>query len=312
MSPHGIWIVDKPSGPTSHDIVAAARRCLGTRRVGHAGTLDPMASGVLILLVGEATKLSDVATSDDKAYVTEVRFGRGTDSFDAEGKTTEQVTLAETWLDAARLGSALDAERRRSSQVPPAVSAVKVAGQRSYRLAREGRAPELAARSVAVHALELLDWGADFVRLQLRVSKGYYVRSLARDLGAALGAPAHLSRLRRVRSGGFRIEEASPWPPTAEPALLSLRDALPRLLPTARLSASGVVRARQGKTLTASDFLPPRAAEGASEGQTLAWTDAEGTPVALGRREGDVYRVRRGFVADGEAPTTAVEGLTSR
>lgn len=300
MSQHGIWIVDKPSGPTSHDIVAAARRCLGTRRVGHAGTLDPMASGVLILLVGEATKLSDVATSEDKAYVTEVRFGRGTDSFDAEGQTTEQVTLPEAWLDAGRLRAALDIERQRSSQVPPAVSAVKVAGQRSYRLAREGRAPELAPRSVSVHALELLDWGAELVRLALRVSKGYYVRSLARDLGAALGAPAHLSRLRRVQSGGFRIEEAAAWPPTTAPALLSLRDALPRLLPTARLTPSGVVRARQGKTLTATDFLAPGPPEGTDPGVTLAWTDAEGAPVALGRREGDVYRIRRGFVADGE------------
>lgn len=304
MSLHGIWIVDKPSGPTSHDIVAAARRHLGTRRVGHAGTLDPMASGVLILLVGEATKLSDVATSEDKAYVTEVRFGRGTDSFDAEGQTTEQVALAETWLDAARLESVLDAERQRSSQVPPAISAVKVAGQRSYRLAREGRPPELAPRPVAVQALELLDWGADFVRLALRVSKGYYVRSLARDLGAALGAPAHLSRLRRVQSGGFRIEEAAAWPPTAPPALLSLRDALPRLLPTARLTGPGVVRARQGKTLTAADFLESSAPDGDGPGVTLAWTDAEGTPVALGRREGDVYRIRRGFVADGELPAS--------
>jgi tRNA pseudouridine55 synthase len=304
MSQHGIWIVDKPSGPTSHDIVAAARRCLGTRRVGHAGTLDPMASGVLILLVGEATKLSDVATSEDKAYVTEVRFGRGTDSFDAEGQTTEQVSLAETWLDAARLRAALDTERQRSSQVPPAVSAVKVAGQRSYRLAREGRPPELAARSVSVHSLDLLDWGAGFVRLALRVSKGYYVRSLARDLGAALGAPAHLSRLRRTQSGGFHIDEAAAWPPTAPPALLSLRDALPRLLPTARLTAPGVVRARQGKTLTATDFIEPSSPDDAGAGVTLAWTDAEGTPVALGRREGEVYRIRRGFVADGERPAS--------
>jgi tRNA pseudouridine55 synthase len=298
MSLHGIWIVDKPSGPTSHDVVAAARRCLGTRRVGHAGTLDPMASGVLVLLVGEATKLSDVATSEDKAYVTEVRFGRGTDSFDAEGQTTEEVTLAESWLDAARLGSALDVERLRCSQVPPSVSAVKVGGQRSYRLAREGRAPQLAARSVAVHALELLDWGAEFARIALRVSKGYYVRSLARDLGAALGAPAHLSRLRRVQSGGFRIEEAAAWPPTGAPALIPLRDALPRLLPTARLTASGVIRARQGKALTAADFLEPSAPEAAAPGATLAWTDAEGTPVALGRREGDDYRIRRGFVTE--------------
>jgi tRNA pseudouridine55 synthase len=301
VSLHGIWVVDKPSGPTSHDIVAAARRCLGTRRVGHAGTLDPMASGVLILLVGEATKLSDVATSEDKAYVTEVRFGRGTDSFDAEGQTTEEVALGADWLDAARLQSALEQERQRASQVPPAVSAVKVAGQRSYRLAREGRAPELAARAVSVQALELLDWCSESVRLELRVSKGYYVRSLARDLGAALGAPAHLSRLRRVQSGGFRIEEASAWPPTGAPALIPLCEALPRLLPTARLTTPGVARARQGKTLTADDFLERSVLEAAAPGATVAWTDAEGSPVALGRRDGDVYRIRRGFVAEPSA-----------
>jgi tRNA pseudouridine55 synthase len=300
VSQHGIWIVDKPSGPTSHDIVAAARRQLGTRRVGHAGTLDPMASGVLVLLIGEATKLSDVATSEDKAYVTDVCFGRATDSFDADGHTTAEAALADGWLDAARLGRALDMERQRREQVPPAISAVKVGGQRSYRLAREGHAPELAPRPIVVHGLELLDWGSAFARLALRVSKGYYVRSLARDLGLELGAPAHLSRLRRVRSGHFGIEEASAWPPTSVPVLVSLRDALPRLLPTARLTAHGVTRARQGKALSASDFDDSSAIDAAEPDSTLAWTDAEGAPVALGRREGDAYRVRRGFAAGAE------------
>jgi tRNA pseudouridine55 synthase len=295
---HGLWIVDKPSGPTSHDIVAGARRQLGTRRVGHAGTLDPMASGVLVLLIGEATKLSDVATSEDKGYVTEVRFGRGTDSYDAEGQTTVEAELAAGWLDAPRLGRALDAERQRREQVPPVVSAVKVGGQRSYRLARDGRAPELAPRPVAVHALELLDWGSEFVRLGLSVSKGYYVRSLARDLGCALGAPAHLGRLRRVQSGHFRIEEACAWPPAGVPAVIPLRAALPRLLPTARLTAPGVERARQGKALSVHDFLDPPAPGAVAADATLAWTDAEGRPVALGRRDGDTYRVRRGFAAD--------------
>lgn len=295
---HGLWIVDKPSGPTSHDIVAGARRQLGTRRVGHAGTLDPMASGVLVLLIGEATKLSDVATSEDKAYVTEVRFGRGTDSFDAEGQTTVQATLASGWLDATRLADALEKERQRTEQVPPAVSAVKVAGERAYRLARDGRAPELPPRPVVVQALTLLEWSSEFVRLALSVSKGYYVRSLARDLGHVLGAPAHLSRLRRVQSGRFRIEDACAWPPTSAPSLIPLRDALPRLLPTARLTAPGVDRARQGKALSLHDFLDPPAPEAANDGTTLAWTDAEGTPVALGRRDGDAYRVRRGFAAD--------------
>jgi tRNA pseudouridine55 synthase len=204
--PHGIIIVDKPGGMTSHDVVAQARRHFGTRRVGHAGTLDPMATGVLVLLLGEATKLSDVATSEDKAYLAEVRFGRATDSHDAEGKTTEEQVLRPGGFDAAAIAAALEAERQRCEQVPPAVSALKVGGQRAYRLARDGRPPELEARPVRVRALTLIELGEDFARIELQVTKGYYVRAFARDLGHALGIPAHLSGLRRVQSGCFRIE----------------------------------------------------------------------------------------------------------
>jgi len=300
-SPHGILVVDKPSGPTSHDVVAQARRVFGTRRVGHAGTLDPMATGVLVLLLGEATKLSDVATNERKTYLAEVRFGRATHSLDAQGQTTAERALAPGWLERPELERALEHERARTLQLPPAVSAIKLDGQRAYRLAHAGKPPELAPRAIAVHALALLGHGAEFARLELTVSKGYYVRALARDLGDALGVPAHLSSLRRVQSGCFGLDEACPWPPPHPPALIPLARAVPRLAPTLQLTDAGVTRARQGRALAATDFVDGEAAlePGALDPSiTVAWTDAAGTPVALGRREGDIFRVQRGFTAD--------------
>jgi tRNA pseudouridine55 synthase len=297
---HGLLIVDKPRGPTSHDVVAQARRHLGTRRVGHAGTLDPMATGVLVLLLGEATKLSDVATNEDKTYLAEVCFGRATDSHDGQGQTTAEITLPPSWLDESALERALELERRRERQVPPAVSAIKVAGRRSYALARNGNAPTLEPRSIEVRALTLLGWSEQHVELELRVSKGYYVRSFARDLGGTLGVPTHLSRLRRVRSGGFDVSDACAWPPPDAPPIIPLGEALRLLLPIWRLTALGVERARQGKVLSVTDFSEPAEVLEQAAAPVVAWTDAAGTPVALGRRDGDVFRVQRGFAADAD------------
>jgi tRNA pseudouridine55 synthase len=301
----GILVVDKPSGPTSHDIVAQARRVFGTPRVGHAGTLDPMATGVLILLIGEATKLSDVASCEDKAYSAEVRFGRATDSYDADGQTCEEHPPAPGWLSAAALQRALDAERQRTLQVPPVVSAIKIGGQRAYQLARAGTPPLLEPRPVRVHALEALAFDDASVELELHVTKGYFVRSLAHDLSKALGVPAHLGRLRRLRSGSFGIERACAWPPVSLPELIPLREALPQLLPTWRLTPLGVERARQGKTLSPAEFAEPVPdPEAALAPSIVAWTDGAGTPVALGRPDGAVYRVKRGFAADMGADET--------
>jgi tRNA pseudouridine55 synthase len=309
----GLLIVDKPSGPTSHDVVAQARRFFGTRRVGHAGTLDPLATGVLVLLFGEATKLSDVAAKDDKTYVGELRFGRATDSFDAQGQTTERVELPPDWLDERALERALEIERHRERQIPPAVSAIKVAGRRAYDLARQGSAPALEPRPVAVRSLRVLGWSAQHAELELCVSKGYYVRSFARDVGGTLGVPAHLARLRRMQSGRFHLSDACPWPPTESPLrprpprLIPLREALPRLLPTWRLGPGGVERARHGKVLSEADFdEPPEVLQAAVP--LVAWTDAGGMPVALGRREGDIFRVQRGFRADDELRREVANG----
>jgi tRNA pseudouridine55 synthase len=298
LTASGVLIVDKPRGPTSHDIVAQARRLLGTRSVGHAGTLDPMASGVLVLLVGEATKLAAYLSLDDKEYRATVAFGRGTDTLDAEGTTTEECALPDGFPEPAALEAALDAERQRTEQVPPAFSAISLDGQRSHRRARRGEAVVLPPRPVFVRGLQLQACrragGADSVAsaiLEIAVSKGYYVRSLARDLGAALGVPAHLSSLERMASGPYRIENAVRWPPGAPPELVTLETAACTALPSARLTVAGEARAITGGRLTPEHFdsAPPAA--------LAAWLGSEGRLVALGRLAEDEYRVVRGFRA---------------
>jgi len=283
----GVLVVDKPPGKTSHDIVAEARRLFGTREVGHAGTLDPMATGVLLLLFGEATKLSPFLTAEDKRYRAEISFGRSTDTFDAEGDTIEERPVPP--LDRNLVLEAIAVERARREQVPPAFSAIKVEGQRAHRLSRQGRPPELAPRPVVVHSLELESLGAASLALELSVSKGYFVRSLARDLCATLGSPGHLSALRRLQSGAFSIAEASAWPPES-PTLLSLPAAALRALPAETLREEGVRRARHGKRLSSRDFETA----GTSPGP-CAWLGPDGELVAIGQREGDEHRVLRGF-----------------
>ncbi|HVJ19071.1 MAG TPA: tRNA pseudouridine(55) synthase TruB, partial [Polyangiaceae bacterium] len=168
--PDGVLIVDKPGGKTSHDVVAQARRLFGTRAVGHAGTLDPMATGVLLLLFGEATKLSPFLTADDKRYRAEITLGRSTDTFDAEGEITEERVVPA--LEQSAVLAALSLERSRSEQVPPSFSAIKVDGQRAHRLSRQGRPPELPPRPVTVHSLELVALDATTLALEMSVSKG--------------------------------------------------------------------------------------------------------------------------------------------
>lgn len=293
MSPDGVLVVDKPGGATSHDIVAQARRIFGTREVGHAGTLDPMATGVLLLLFGEATKLSNFLTRDSKRYLAEVRFGRATNTLDADGSTTEEAEVPAERLSEPALSAALLVEKERTRQVPPAVSAIKVEGRRAYALARAGKAPALAERDVKVEELRLLSRGPCDALLELRVSKGYYVRALARDLGAALGLPAHLGSLRRLASGQFELAEACPWPPTADVQLIETADAARRTLPVVQLGESGQRRARLGQTLERADFQDrPEIAPGTTE----AWFSAAGEIVALGsERAPGEFRVVRGF-----------------
>lgn len=203
----GLLIVDKPTGPTSHDIVAYGRRVLGERKVGHVGTLDPLASGVLPLVLGRATRLAQFLSAADKTYDASIQLGTASDTFDATGvlsapsSPVRQVSLSEVeHVLQSFVGTYL--------QEPPAFSAKKTGGVPAYRLAREGRAVELKAVPVTVRSLDLVAFVDQRLTLRLVSSAGFYVRSLAHELGVRLENGAHLVALRRIRSGAFGVDEA--------------------------------------------------------------------------------------------------------
>ena len=198
-------LVAKPAGPTSHDMVDIVRRALGTRRVGHTGTLDPFAAGLLVMVVGRATRLVPFAAAWTKSYEGRLRLGATTDTDDATGQVLEQRPVA---VDRAGLERTLDGFRGTVRQRPPAYSAVKVDGERAYRRARRGEVVEPAERTVEVRMLEVTAFTPPDVEFQATVSAGTYLRSLARDIGAALGCGGHLVTLRRTTVGPFRLEDA--------------------------------------------------------------------------------------------------------
>jgi tRNA pseudouridine55 synthase len=348
---HGVLVIDKPRGPTSHDVVARVRRALGTKRAGHAGTLDPMASGVLVVLVGEATKLAPFLTAHDKRYEATVALGTATDTLDAEGTVTAEAEVPAALREdldraieiasarsrangqasramngdapdeelakrAPRIAEALAAERARTEQTPPAYSAIKVGGQKSYDRARAGEAVDLAARPVQVRSIcvaprplnqpdasavagddPTAPRPAVLLPLEIDVSKGYYVRSLARDLGARLGVPAHLAALRRTQSGPFTIDHAVPLdagPDALRAAVRPLAGTAAESLGAAQLTEDGAARARHGKSLTSADFsVPP-----VSDGEPAAWLDPSGRLVAVGRMEKSALVILRGFATN--------------
>src|SRR4051812_2877303 len=233
----GLVVVDKPGGMTSHDVVARLRRLAGTRRVGHAGTLDPMATGVLVLGVGPATRLLHHLVLADKAYTATIRLGQATVTDDAEGEVIGGASTAGLAEDAVR--AALAPLTGDIMQAPSVVSAIKVDGQRAYKRVREGESVQLAARPVTVGRFtagrfdrptpELVD-----VDVEVECSSGTYVRALARDLGAALGVGGHLTALRRTRVGPFRLDQAGTLEELAarpEPVTLPLAAAVRAALP---------------------------------------------------------------------------------
>jgi tRNA pseudouridine55 synthase len=202
----GLLIVDKPSGWTSHDVVGRMRRLTGVRRIGHAGTLDPLATGVLPLGVGRGTRVLEYATEADKEYVATIRLGESTDTYDADGR----VTATGDWRTVTReaLGHALARFLGDIEQQPPVYSAIKQGGVPLYKLARAGQAVQAPTRRVTVYAITLLGLSLPDLTLRVRCSKGTYIRSLAHDLGTLLGCGGHLTALRRTASGGFSIEQA--------------------------------------------------------------------------------------------------------
>jgi tRNA pseudouridine55 synthase len=203
----GILRVDKPVGPTSHDMVGRVRRVLKTRRVGHTGTLDPFASGLLLICVGPATRLSQLLTGMSKSYEAEALLGVRTDTDDCEGAVVSQREGA-TDLQVEEVEAALSTFRGRILQTPPPYSAKKVGGEAAYLKARRGESVDLAPVEVEIEELELLEWSPPHLRLRTRCSSGTYIRALARDLGEALGVGGHLTALRRTAIGPHTVEGA--------------------------------------------------------------------------------------------------------
>ncbi|MBI3763251.1 MAG: tRNA pseudouridine(55) synthase TruB [Chloroflexi bacterium] len=264
--PDGILVLDKPSGPTSHDMVNLVRRGTGERRVGHAGTLDPMATGVLVLCLGAATRLSEFLLGGDKCYRATARFGESTTTYDAEGET---ISTSAVTMSRADIEGALDSLRGEIQQVPPAYSAIKRGGRKSYEAARRGEAIALEPRRVTIHDLRLEDWASPDAVLFIRCSSGTYIRSLAHDLGQALGCGAHLAALRRLFVEHFDLSQAVTVddlrPAFADGAwlryLLPMEAALPGW-PAIQVGEAGAARIRQGLPVPASSDAAARADKG--------------------------------------------------
>jgi len=271
-----LLLVDKPAGISSHDVVALVRRALGTRKVGHGGTLDPFATGLLVLMTGRGTRLLQFVPAEPKIYDATIRFGTATDSDDATGAPIEHAELP----DPAAVLAAIPALTGSLQQVPPAYSAKHVDGERAYAMARRGERPELPAVAVQVDAWQVLEQGADFLRARIQCGTGTYIRALARDLGRAVGSVAHLEQLRRVRVGPFDVADADD--------IESLRAGIVRrhplvaslgAMPRDQLAPDDVRRVRQGMAVPAS-VAGPRA----------VLLDVDGEVVAIAARRGDEWK----------------------
>jgi tRNA pseudouridine55 synthase len=294
----GLLVVDKPSGPTSHDVVARMRRALREKRIGHTGTLDPMATGVLLLVLGKATRLARFLSASDKSYDAVIRLGFATDTADAQGRplgpASDRPMPTREAIDAA-----LDAFRGTFMQQPPAFSAKKIDGQRSHKLARAARQNVTdckvsdtlqlpAPASVTAHAIRIVSLEGDLLTLQVDCSAGFYIRSLAHDLGERLGTGAHLTALRRTRTGAFGLAQAVALdaaerdPQGAAAAIVPLSGVLPAL-PTVVLTADGVNRVSHGQDVRTTDQVSPLNAQPSalSPQPFVRLLDASGELVAI-------------------------------
>lgn len=294
---NGLVVVDKPSGVTSHDVVQRVRRAIGQRSVGHAGTLDPLATGVLVVAIGEGTKLASYLQADDKSYHATVTLGTETDSLDADGEVTATADVPA--LDAATVEETLSSFIGAHAQSAPALSAIKVGGTPLHRRARRGEAVAPPVRRVTLHSARLESLSGSEVRIHLRCSKGFYVRSFARDLARALGTVGHVTGLRRVESGRYDLTDALSGDAITEDEVRA------HLVPLAQacegfsrvdLDAAGADHARHGRAIPKEHAVGGISVRRPDE--PLALFDPRGAPVALGRCEGDVVRVVRGFVPE--------------
>jgi tRNA pseudouridine55 synthase len=253
MTDAGLVIVDKPAGVTSHDVVGRCRRIFGTRKVGHAGTLDPMATGVLVVGIERATKILGLLTATDKSYAATIRLGQTTSTEDAEGEILQSVS-ADRVTD-AQIEDAVAALRGEIAQIPSAVSAIKVGGKRAYRLVREGQAVNLASRSVRIDRVDVLAVrrhdGLVDLDVEVDCSSGTYIRALARDVGVALGVGGHLTALRRTRVGRFGLDQACTLDDLADQPQMSysLDEACLQSFPRRDLTAEEAESASHGRAL---------------------------------------------------------------
>ena len=272
-----LLLVDKPQGVTSHDVVALARRSLGTRRVGHAGTLDPFATGLLVILAGKGTRLIRFVPVEPKVYEATIRFGTATDTDDLTGTAVHEAPLP----DPARIPAAVEALTGRITQIPPDYSAKHVGGTRAYTLARRGETPDLRPVEVNVHSWELLGSEADFLRARITCGTGTYIRALARDLGRLTGSAAHLAALRRTSAGPFDVANADTLQAlrdghfTRHPLSAALGD-----WPRQQLGEGDVQRVSRGMRVAAA--LP--------DATRAVLTDAHGALLAVAQRAGDSWQ----------------------
>lgn len=294
---NGVLVVDKPSGCTSHDVVQRVRRALRQKSVGHAGTLDPLATGVLVVALGEGTKLVSHLQSEDKRYVVTVALGVETDSLDADGEVTATADVPP--LERARVEHALRGFIGRHLQEAPKLSAIKVGGTPLHRRTRRGEDVEAPVREVELYEAEVEELCQDELVLRLHCAKGFYVRSLARDLAKELGTVGHVKALRRTASGAFSIDDALYGDEmTAEAIserLIPLKDAC-GALKRVELDEDGVSHARHGRPIPSENILGDAWREASPE-QSLALFGVDGEPVALGRRVDGGIRVVRGFAS---------------
>lgn len=249
---HGFVIIDKPAGITSHDVVARLRRVMGTKRVGHAGTLDPMATGVLVLGINNATKFLQFITDGKKRYLGTIRLGQSTTTDDKEGEVLSSHTINHITDDAIR--SSLSSQVGMIMQVPSKVSAIKIAGERAYDLVRQGKEVEIPARQVEISKLEVIAISRnEFIDIDIDVtcSAGTYIRSIARDLGAALEVGGHLISLRRTLVSPFDLSDCSS---IEEPIVQPLAEAISKLMPVRAIDLNEMQELKFGRALKKSEF----------------------------------------------------------
>lgn len=282
-TPDGLMLVDKPAGVTSHDVVALARRALRTRRVGHAGTLDPFATGLLVLLVGRATRLLPYVEGEPKVYEAVVAFGIETATDDLTGEVTRQAELPR----AADVDAGIASLTGRMHQMPPAFSAKQVGGIRAHAAARAGTPLELSDVVVTVHRWEILERTDASLRARITCTGGTYVRALARDLGRAAGSAAHLAELRRLASGPFSVADASSAAAVSagEARVRPALDAIPSMA-AFRLDDAQLTAVRHGRSVAA-----------AAAADRVALVAPDGSLAGIGEREGDWLRPRVVFDA---------------